>query len=313
MPGTQATTQLASPQNVSAWALLILLSTAAGAAPPAWDCRATADGSGWQCEQAARPTGAARTPEVPDTDGADAPAARLIDDSDPAGPGANAIRPDASPRETPASSAQPRTVTPGPSDSRPPAVTADSPTLGPTAEPATPKTPSTAARAQTTQRDPVEPAGGAQQYPALLEPTQGGSVAGRDTAIVASAGAETGLTSAAAGGGPGPLDIDSGIDWENCSNALDAAPQRPSAVMAYDNSLPIEVSAEGAVAELTPEQATFSGSVDLLQGDMRMQAEELHLDRITGEVKARGDVLLSRPDVRVSVSYTHLTLPTIQL
>ncbi len=179
-------------------------------------------------------------------------------------------------------------------------MTADSPTFGPTAVPATPNAPPTAARAQTTQRDPVEPAGRAQPYPALLEPTQGGSVAGRDTAIVAGAGAEAGLTPAAADGGPRALDIDSGIDWENCSNALDAAPQRPTADMAFDNSLPIEVSADGAVAELTPEQATFSGSVDLLQGDMRMQAEELHLDRITGEVKARGDVLLSRPDVRVS-------------
>ena len=265
--------------------MLILLSATAGAAPPAWDCRSAADGSGWQCEQPARPISGSQAPDI---DGPVQPPARLIDDPDPAGPGPTAATADSAPQAPPAGSAKPETVTPDASDSGPPAVAAGSATSGPVAMPPTPSTPS----AETTQQDSAEAEGRAQPHPTLLEPTEGGSVAG--------AGPEAETATASADGASGSIDIDSGIDWEICRNAPGAAPPRTTAEMAFDDSLPIEVSADGAVAELTPEQATFSGNVDLLQGDMRMQAEELHLDRITGEVKARGDVLLSRPDVRVS-------------
>ena len=265
--------------------MLILLSATAGAAPPAWDCRSAADGSGWQCEQTARPISGS---QAPDTDRPVQPAGRLIDDPDPAGPGPTAATADSSPQAPPAGSAKPETVTPDAGDSGPPALAAGSATSGPAAMPPTPSTPP----AETTQRDSAEAEVRAQQYPTLREPTEGGSVAGT--------GPEAETATASADGASGSIDIDSGIDWESCRNAPGAAPPRTTAEMAFDDSLPIEVSADAAVAELTPEQATFSGNVDLLQGDMRMQAEELHLDRITGEVKARGDVLLSRPDVRVS-------------
>jgi len=95
-------------------------------------------------------------------------------------------------------------------------------------------------------------------------------------------------------------DIDAGINWNDCPTARRTAPTGLRLDQEQDTSLPIDVDANAAVAELDPEQVTFSGNVKLVQGDLRVQAEQLVLNRTSGEIHADGDILISRPDLRVA-------------
>ncbi|MCG6965095.1 MAG: LPS assembly protein LptD [Chromatiaceae bacterium] len=103
--------------------------------------------------------------------------------------------------------------------------------------------------------------------------------------------------------------LDAGIDWATC-------PVRPAggpaAVAAVDQSPPIDVSADAAVAEFNTEQLTFSGNVELTQGEMRMQADQMVLNRATDEVHAKGNFLLIRPDVRLAGDAADYQLKTRQ-
>ncbi len=99
---------------------------------------------------------------------------------------------------------------------------------------------------------------------------------------------------------PGPIAarIDDGIDWDTCRPAL-TGPRVPLSKDAL-TSTPVDISADGAVAELDEEKTTFSGAVELVQGDVQMYADELVVDRASGVVDAKGDVLMLHPDIRVA-------------
>lgn len=95
--------------------------------------------------------------------------------------------------------------------------------------------------------------------------------------------------------------LDEGIDWGMCptSNVQAGPPSLPPPA-GSDFSQPIDVTADGAVAELTPEKAQFSGNVVLVQGGLRMQADRVIVDRASGNVDADGNIVITRPDVRVA-------------
>ena len=74
----------------------------------------------------------------------------------------------------------------------------------------------------------------------------------------------------------------------------------------------VEVSADAAVAQIAPQQAVFSGNVQLVRGNLLMQADELTLDRDTGVVDAKGNVLLRHPDIRIAGGAASYQLETGQ-
>lgn len=103
--------------------------------------------------------------------------------------------------------------------------------------------------------------------------------------------------------------IDRGIDWDTCRVTGPGGP-RLGVVTPPAADAPVEITADTAVAELDPEQAVFSGNVQLSQDGMQLQADEITLDRAAGRVDARGDLLLSSPDIRFSGSSATYSLTT---
>ena len=109
---------------------------------------------------------------------------------------------------------------------------------------------------------------------------------------------------------PDHAGIDHGIDWQQVHTArvrivdrdVDRR-QRPTCRSRWPRTPPS--------AGWSREQVVFSGNV-VLTGDARMQADELVLNRTTGEIDARGAVLLSQPDIRIAGSTAHYQLATGQ-
>ena len=104
--------------------------------------------------------------------------------------------------------------------------------------------------------------------------------------------------------------LDAGIDWDSCEIPPTGA--QPVAEGTALGEGPLLLTADAMVAELDPQTAVFSGQVELMQGALRMQADELVLNRATGEVDARGGLLISRPDIRVAGSTAHYQLASGQ-
>jgi LPS-assembly protein len=270
-------------------ATLCLLSSVVAAAPN-WDCRSRPDGTGWQCEEVARPPD---TQAKTTTAGGESSTTARTDVPTDALPSPTA-REDA-PRPT-----APAAATTEASDIAPPATSPDHAPADP-GETA-PRQPgqSAAAPPEVEEERPTAPGPHTPHYPQRLEATEDVSLAAPTAAIAAGTEPRAATVPALAGNGPLPADLDAGIDWDSCPSTLGLTAGPVVSDSAFDESQPIEVSADAAVAELAPERASFSGKVDLTQGTMRMQAEELQLDRIAGEINAQGDVLLIRPDVRVA-------------
>ncbi len=104
--------------------------------------------------------------------------------------------------------------------------------------------------------------------------------------------------------------LDAGIDWHSCrvvdsSTAISPTPRPDDAI-----DRPISITADAATAALDPETATFSGNVQLLQGTLEMRADQLTLDRVTGQVAASGGVLIVDPDLRVAGSEADYQMAT---
>jgi len=102
--------------------------------------------------------------------------------------------------------------------------------------------------------------------------------------------------------------IDEGIDWATCR----IAPSGSAPGTGVDTTAPIAVSADALVAELDPQQAVFSGNVQLVQDGLYLQADELTLNRASGVVSAQGNLLLDQPDIRVTGSTASYQLATGQ-
>jgi LPS-assembly protein len=93
--------------------------------------------------------------------------------------------------------------------------------------------------------------------------------------------------------------LDAGIDWQNCRIGTNNGPQFTTADPAGEI---VTVTADAAVATLDPQVAEFNGNVQLEQGDIILRADRLTLNRDADEATASGEVLITRPDLRVAGS-----------
>ena len=244
---------------------LLLHATVTAQTPP-WDCRA-AIGGGWECGTAVEPSTA------PPAAAAPKPAAAT-----PA-PTATVPEPAAAAPEPAAAVPEPATAVPKPAAATAPAVAVTPPAAvktPPAQPPAAPAAPVDASRDRHKEAPPgpaATPAAG---------PTEQGAVGQPEPSVRATT-----------------RSLDEGIDWGACQ-LLVGAPPSIQLSETDDSGLPIEASADSAAADLNAEQATLHGDVDLVRGDTRLQADEVVVNRLTSAVDARGNILLQRPDIRMS-------------
>ena len=319
---------------LAGFAGLLLWHVAAQAAEPAWDCRATADGQGWQCyqdgelvpplekapaktpvtapaeqPQAAPDTGSPAPPPAPQSA---APQAQNVIDPAPVEPQTASAA--TKPARAAVASAQPPAPTPPPK-AAPDRTVADAPTPAMTTPPGTtpplsPATPVTSAAATYAFHDSTAPD--------LLAPDTAFATTtrGEQTQGASPTPSQPATDPVAAAGGDASTrindGIDQGIDWQQCVVSSGGTTAAPVPIDGNPTDVPVEVAADAAVGRLEPEQVVFSGNVVLTRGDARMQADELVLNRTTGEIDARGAVLLSQPDIRIAGNTAHYQLATGQ-
>ena len=329
---------------LAGFASLLLLHVAVQAAEPAWDCRATADGLGWQCYQDGEPappldkapieTPATAPDEQPQaTPGAGAPAPQSAAPSGPTAMDATPAEP-RPPAATASVALGSAAVTPGREQAAPPKTgPLPEPAARPVAAAATPiptaadePAPTKSTGPEPSAATPTDAASGAaaaayafhsSATPDLLTGEAAAPTAAtmQTQAAVPTASTEpTANTAVVASGVDNNVAtrIDQGIDWQSCALPSSAAASTPMSIDDSAATAPVEVAADAAVGQLEPEQVVFSGNVVLTQGVAHMQADELVLNRTTGEIDARGAVLLSRPDIRIAGSTAHYQLATGQ-
>ncbi len=104
--------------------------------------------------------------------------------------------------------------------------------------------------------------------------------------------------------------IDDDLNWNRCvhDEGIDFS---PVTLQTDQQGLDaIEVTAESAETTTLERTARFSGSVELRQGAQRLFADEIDYAQDSGDLNARGKVLLQRPDLRLTASEVHYNLPT---
>ena len=317
-----------------------------------WDCRMAPDGRDWQCykdgqlvqdpvqaeagapDAASSPTGQTITP-TPDSTDPSRPAPPMADIPQPIPdqPPVGTTRP----VSTPTIAEPPPKVEPGPRAASPtPAASAMAADLD--GAPDTPEPPAS-------QPAMTPPPGGQEamrafdsgEMPDLLDGTQ--KTPGPETNPEPASAAEPEIESAPASvperkTSPAPAamaadapmiaasppeaklkpisgGLDAGIDWGSCSR-IEGTPSLRLSSGGDGATGAIEIVADGAVAQISPQQVAFSGNVQLIRGDLIMQADELALDRDAGMVDARGNVLLRHPDIRIAGSTARYQLETGQ-
>lgn len=270
-----------------------------------WDCRATPDGSGWQCSQ----DGGATVETVPVRD----PAPQISPAPEPT-PAVAVPQPPTPPDPTPkrvkkapatvperAVEQSPAATRPKQADTPAPAVLAAPeparrPALAPAdafkssgempdltrQSPSSPRPPSeavtTVAPAPPRQVPPPD-----EQQPLEDAPLPSPELSGHEPTT-----ATTAARSA----------IDEGIDWGVCRVRSTRPQLQVSPAVRSDR--PVAVTADTAVAELDPETGVFSGNVRLDQDDVTLYADQLTVDRATGEVQASGNVVFTDPNLRMA-------------
>jgi lipopolysaccharide export system protein LptA len=82
------------------------------------------------------------------------------------------------------------------------------------------------------------------------------------------------------------------------SGALRAAPAAKPITGNHDNNAPINISSDSFQADLNGKTGTWSGNVLVVQGDMKMRANNVHMTTINGKtdkVFASGNVVVDSP------------------
>jgi LPS-assembly protein len=295
---------------------LLLGSPGAWADDVVWDCRVAPDGRSWECYRAGEAVQEPPEPPAPFPPLDEPPAPDL----EPGPPSDTAVPPGAEPAP-PRDIAPPAEGTPetpsGPETGRGPAPVAtagDDATAAATAQ-APPRALTWAPPAAGTIASFAPPAPAMQAFedsdrPDLLA-ARGAEVptAADRQERVPTTGNDRAATLAPE---PAPAlvfedELDAGIDWDSCE--IPPTDAQPAIAEADDlGEGPLLLSADAMVAELEPQTAVFSGRVELVHGALHMQADELVLNRATGELDARGGLLISRPDIRVAGSTAHYQL-----
>jgi LPS-assembly protein len=300
---------------------IMLLQTGVMADESAWDCRATPDRRSWQCLErgAAAPLPAypaAPTPR-PLKPPADTPAVEA------AAPGGAETEPEAASTAAPVADeppAPPPTDQPRASDATKAPQEERDTAREPTPPAAAPVTPAPATPEPTATQDPAlqafrygaptpatPPSPATETEATSPEPadTMAAPISAPERAVAPPRQAEaaadavqvTPATEILDGIGQ---DIDAGIDWESCVAPSAGLGDGVGADLSSYFEEPIEIAADALVSDLAQEQAKFSGNVELVQGGLLIRADELSIDRRSGDVDAQGNLLLTRPDLRVA-------------
>ena len=304
---------------------ILLLQSGAMADQSAWDCRATPDGRSWQCLErgAAAPLPpylAAPMPRPPLTQPDDTPAV------EPAAPGTAEAEPEAAPTAPPAADESSAPTPEAPStpsgaaqapeeertavrDPTPPSAAAVGPEPAApapsAAPPAAPQDPALQAFRYGTPQPATTPSPATETEAASAVPADGGAAPtpAPEPAAARPEGAEATVDAVQAVPATETIaDIDAGIDWDTCAAPIAGLGEGIGADLGSDFDKPVEIAADALVSDLAQEQAAFSGDVELVQGGLLIRADELSIDRRSGEVNAQGNLLLTRPDLRVSGS-----------
>ena len=315
---------------------LILAQGVVSADQVAWDCRMGPDGRSWQCYKDGE---LVQDPAAPAVDTTSTPGP--VQPSPVQGPQPGGAAATATPAPVPVTAPQPSAVPP-PSLSAPDsAAIADEPAPAapqpPSQEPtravATPAPEPVAPRPAVPEEAPVttaQPSGtddkaatdqaAMQAFDDSAMPDLLGTVEPAAPAPQASRGEGAPETADEAAKPTPPSqpalipissNIDEGIDWDSCQTAAGASGIRLEQDTAGATA-PIRVSADGAVATVAPQQAVFSGNVHLVQGGMQMNADELIVNRDSGEADAKGNVVFNHPDIRIAGSAASYQLETGQ-
>lgn len=300
---------------------LVLCHGSTFADQPMWDCHVGPDGSSWQCDPLA-PVPTRPAPSEPEAVHAPVPADQQgLEPTTPA-----PVEP-APPQRPPEPATQPTDSTSAPLPEIEPAGEpgpGSRATAYPTAGAQT-NTPATPAVASQTPIEPARAVAGPEATTAVdtVPATDAAAMqAFQDSGspellapATATAPAHTQATpdpDADRPDAPVPRPksgrIDEGIDWDVCRPATSA----PSIALSQDTlgTIPVQASADGAIAELTEQEARLIGDVQLVQGDLQMYADELAVNRVSGEIDAQGDVLVRHPDIRVAGAAASYQLDT---
>ena len=332
-PGSQTSqrhnrTGVALPHGVTLTMLGLLAAQPVLADAPVWDCRMGPDGRSWQCLKQGAPVDEASTAAAQDVEPAMAelpqrpggplaetaatvPAAAAV-----AAPQAAATPPAATSPASPPAPVEPAAPA-APAPRAAPATTAAPAALPEAFSAAAPPRSTTAAPSAvmtTPGSPPASQAFHAQQMPDVTRaaPTQEPAPAGMPDLTAPLPAAKPAPTSAAGivatpgeavDSVPGVApraSIDDGIDWGTCPvrQGSSTTPKISTRSSDIDTGGPVEVTADNVVAQLDPQQAVFSGNVVLVQNATALQADEISINRDSGEVMARGGFLLTRPEIR---------------
>ena len=104
--------------------------------------------------------------------------------------------------------------------------------------------------------------------------------------------------------------LDQGLDWQQCARDTRVSLQPFTLGASADRQATILVSADSAEASIIEDVGQFSGNVELQQGEQRIFAEQIGYAWHNGELDASGQVLLQRPDLRVSANRVAYNLVT---
>jgi LPS-assembly protein len=102
-----------------------------------------------------------------------------------------------------------------------------------------------------------------------------------------------------------PESIDAGLAWTYCGPPPPRKPTDLPAPAAAHGTL-VEAEADAAEGRLGDDVVTLSGDVRVRQGSDVLRADRAEYDRARNVIDAQGNVLLARPDARVSGETAHL-------
>ena len=262
----------------------------AAAGDGAWDCRASATGGGWDCRAAAQAPPSNAPLPVPGV-------------AQPAATPATAALPAATPSPAPATAKV--APAPAPMPSQAPA-TVPAATAAPATAPPVPRPEPAAASVlpAATPEPSAPPEGPLSSAPqaAVLSPREG---AGKPPASPAAPvpfeppiGAPT---------IPVPSSIDDGLAWAYCGPPQNGNKTAEAAAAKAPGEL-IEAEADSAEGRLGEEVLSLTGDVRVRQGTEVLRADRAEYDRAASVVDAQGNVLVARPDLRLTGDTAHLDM-----
>ena len=101
--------------------------------------------------------------------------------------------------------------------------------------------------------------------------------------------------------------IDEGLDWQRCAQPGHINIQN-IALLNDVSVAPIEITADSFEASSLSDQTSFSGNVQLHQDNQTIFAEHLTYNRSSGDINAKGNILIKRADLRITADQAQFNI-----